>query len=281
MKYETFAVVTYIVKLWMLQSCQCSWGSMFKKHFLEFFNSNNSHFSPSLCSVKQSYGSFVPGRCQDALLLARFCSALLTASLRDTNERFHHTVASDLSSCNSFRKHKWRWIAMEFHNVFLCAQTCQVISISREIEMIWGNLERCSIQQQPDFFLSSALFVCAVLDWALCPRREMTQGPDSTFLLELMLLEKTLGTLWAEFCPCSIHRNRFCAEFCPCHEHRSKFFFPIYLWLPYLSFCILPLFFLSASNNRCLNRCFSGCTIWMDFKYMDLDTPLFLVILSV
>lgn len=259
----------------MLQSCQTSWGDTSKKFFLELLTVITLTSIPH-SAVKQSYGSFAPGRCWDVLLL--------TAGLRGTNERSHQTVTSDLSSCNSFRK-QWGWITMEFHE-FQCAQTCQVISIIRDMEMIWGNLQRCGIQQLPDFFLCSALFACAVLDWALCPRREMTQGPDF-FLSELMLAETTLEIIWAEFCPCSTHRSRFCAEFCPCQAHRSRLFFPIYLSLPHLLFCIPPsilcFFSLSQTNNRCLKSkdLLSGCTIWMDIKYIDLDTPLFLSILSI
>lgn len=46
---------------------------------------------------------------------------------------------------------------------------------------------------------------------------------------------------------------------------------------------ILCFFSLPQTKNRCLKSkgVLSGCTVWMDFKYMDLDTPLFLSILSV
>lgn len=46
---------------------------------------------------------------------------------------------------------------------------------------------------------------------------------------------------------------------------------------------IFCFFSLSQTNNRCLKSkdLLSGCTIWMDIKYMDLDTPLFLSILSI
>lgn len=36
MKYETFAIVMYLIKLWMLQGCQCSRGDTSVKCFLEF-----------------------------------------------------------------------------------------------------------------------------------------------------------------------------------------------------------------------------------------------------
>lgn len=137
------------------------------------------------------------------------------------------------------------------------------------------------------WFLSLLNIVC-MCSLRLSPLSQKRNDPGSRFFLsELMLAETTLEIIWAEFCPCSTHRRRFCAEFCPCQAHRSRLFFPIYLSLPHLLFCIPPsilwFFSLSQTNNRCLKSkdLLSGCTIWMDIKYIDLDTPLFLSILSI
>lgn len=149
--------------------------------------------------------------------------------------------------------------------------------------MIWGNLERCGIQQLPDFFLCWTLFACAVLDWALCPRREMTQGPDSTFFIRTDDFGNNFGRILSLFHP---QKQILCRILSLSGTQKQ-------IVLSYLSFTstssllyppsILCFFSLLQTNNRCLKSkdLLSGCTIWMDIKYMDLDTPLFLSILSI